>query len=58
MGKTEGKRLLERSRRRWEGKIKLNLREIGRCVMDWTGLAKDRDQWMELVNILINFRVP
>jgi hypothetical protein len=29
VGKPEGKRLLERSRRRWEDGIKMDLREIG-----------------------------
>jgi hypothetical protein len=29
MGKPEGKRPLERSRRRWEDWIKMDLREIG-----------------------------
>jgi hypothetical protein len=34
MGKPEGKRPLERHRRRWEDGIKLDLREIG-----WGGLC-------------------
>jgi hypothetical protein len=33
-GKLEGKRSLERSRRRWEDNIRMNLREIGREVVN------------------------
>ena len=34
MGKPEGKRLLERRRRRWEDNIKMDLQEMG-WGMDW-----------------------
>jgi len=36
VGKPEGKRLLGRRRCRWEGNIKMNLREVGWWA--WTGL--------------------
>jgi hypothetical protein len=26
--------------------------------VDWIGLAKDRDKWKCLVNLVMNFRVP
>jgi hypothetical protein len=58
VGKSEGKRLLGRRRLRWEGYIKLDLRETGRSVMDWIGLAQDRDQWRALVNTVTIFRIP
>jgi len=35
VGKSEGKRLLGRPRRRWELNIKMNLREIGWEGVDW-----------------------
>jgi hypothetical protein len=38
VGKPEGKRPLERSRRRWEDGIKMDLREIGWGGV-WSGLS-------------------
>jgi hypothetical protein len=38
--------------------IKMDLREIGWDGMDWIDLAQDRDQWMDLVNMAMNLRVP
>jgi hypothetical protein len=38
--------------------IKMDLREIGWDVMDWIGLAQDRDQWRVLVNTEMNIVVP
>jgi hypothetical protein len=58
VGKPEGKRPLERPRRRWADNIEMDLREIIRDGMDWIGLAQDRDQWRALVNTDMNFRVP
>jgi hypothetical protein len=43
MGKPEGKRPLERSRRRLEENIKIDLKEIGWDGMDWIDLAQNRD---------------
>ena len=57
-GKSEGKRQLGRSRRRWEDNIKVDLQEEGRGGMDWIDLAQDRDRWRALVNAVMNFRVP
>jgi hypothetical protein len=43
MGKFEGKRPLERPRRRWEDKIKSNT-EIRSEGPDWINLARNRDK--------------
>ena len=55
---SEGKRPLGKPRRRWEDNIKMDLQEVGCGVMDWIGLAQDRDRWRALVNGVMNFRVP
>jgi hypothetical protein len=44
MGKPEGKRPLERPRRRWEDRIRMDLREIGWGSIDWIQLAQNRDR--------------
>ena len=44
VGKTEGKRPLGRPRRRWEGKYKMDLQDVGCVGMDWIDLAQDRDR--------------
>jgi hypothetical protein len=36
----------------------LYLREIRWGGMDWIDLDEDRDQWMVLVNMVMNFLVP
>jgi hypothetical protein len=43
VGEPERKRPLGRPRRRWEGNIEIDLREIEWNGMDWTDLAQDRD---------------
>jgi hypothetical protein len=58
VGNPEGKRPVERPRRRWVNNIKMNLREIGWDGMDWIDLVQDRDQWRALVNAVMNLRVP
>jgi hypothetical protein len=58
VGKPEGRRPLERPRRRWEDNIKIDLREVGWGGMDWINLAEDRDRWRALVNAVMNLRVP
>jgi hypothetical protein len=49
---------LGRPRRRWEYNIRLRLREIGREGVDWIHLVQERDQWQDLVNTVMNLRVP
>ena len=54
----EGKRPLGRTRRRWEGNIKMDLQVVGCGDMDWIDLAQDRDRWRALVIAVMNLRVP
>jgi hypothetical protein len=58
VGKPEGKRLLERRRRRWEDNIKMDSQEVGGGRGDWMELAEDRDRWRALVSTVKNLRVP
>jgi hypothetical protein len=58
VGKPEGRRPLERPRRRWEDNIKTDLREVGWGGMDWINLTQARDRWRALVNAVMNLRVP
>ena len=39
------KRPLERSRHRWENKMKVNLQQTGWRTADWVDLAQDRNRW-------------
>jgi len=58
VGKPEGKRTLERSRRKWENNIEIDLQKVGCGGLDWIDLAQDRDGWREIVNAIMNFRIP
>ena len=58
VGKPEGKRLLGRTRRRWEDNIKMDLQAVRRGCGDWMELAQDRDRWRPLMSTVMNFRVP
>jgi hypothetical protein len=39
---------------RWVDKIKMDVREVGWCGMDWIDVAGDSDRWRALVNTLMN----
>jgi hypothetical protein len=55
VGKPEGSRPLGRTRHRWEDNIKMDLKEIGwGCGLDLTQVGR----WWDLVNAVMNFRVP
>ena len=58
IGKPEGKRSLERPRRRWEDNIKMDLQKVGGGCGDWMELAQDRDRWWALVSMVMKFQVP
>jgi hypothetical protein len=50
--------VIGRPRRRWEDNIKMDLQEVKCGCMDWIELAKGRDRWRVIVNVVMNFRVP
>jgi hypothetical protein len=50
VGKPEEKRPLTRLRRRWEGNIRMDLREIRWRGVTWINVAQDRDQWQARLN--------
>jgi hypothetical protein len=56
--KPEGKRPLGNPRRRWEGNIKMDLREIGWESADLIHLSQDGDQWWAVVNTVMKLWVP
>lgn len=61
MGKMENayttfvKKIIRRSRHRWEYNIITNLQETG---WDWIHLAYSRDCWWDLTNTVMNLQVP
>ena len=57
LGKPEGKRPLERPRRRWEDNINIDIQEVGCGGMDWIDLVQDRDRWRARVSVVMNLRV-
>jgi hypothetical protein len=57
MGKPKGKRPLGRPRRRWEGGVRMDLRETGLGGVFWIRLAQYMDRWRAVVSAVINLRV-
>jgi hypothetical protein len=49
VGKSEGKRPLERPRCWLEDNIRADLREIGWGIVDWIHLVQNREQWRTVV---------
>ena len=58
VGKPEGKKTNWETQFRWEDNIEMDLQEVGCGGMDWIKLAQDRDWWQELMNAVMNLRVP
>ena len=44
--------------RRWEGNIRMDLKEIGIDTRNWVDSAQDRDYCRALVNAALNLRIP
>jgi hypothetical protein len=58
VGQPEGKRVLGRTRLRWEDNNRMDLRNIGWEDADRINLVQDRVQWRVLVNTVVNIWVP
>jgi hypothetical protein len=58
VGRPEGKRPLERPRRRWGDNINLDLRERGIDGANWIRLAQSRVGGGAFLITVINLRVP
>jgi hypothetical protein len=58
VGKPDGSRPLGRPMRRSEDNIKIDIEEVVCGSMDWIDLVQERDRWLALVNVVMNFRVP
>jgi hypothetical protein len=56
--KPERNRPLRRCRCRWEGNIRMDLKEIGWEGVDWMHLAEDMDHFWSCGNTVMNHRVP
>jgi len=57
LGKPEEKKPLGKSRRRWKGNIKIDIKEIGLEGLDWILLARDRDKKQAFVITVMKFPV-
>jgi hypothetical protein len=57
MGKSKGRSLLGRPRRRWVDNVKIDSRKMGWGDMNWAHLTQVRDHWRALVNTAMNLRV-
>jgi hypothetical protein len=55
--KPEEKRLFERPGCGWDVNININIREVG-WDMKGIDLAQDRHKWRDLVNAVLNHRIP
>ena len=52
-----GKEAIGRHRCRWKNNIRVDLQELGGGG-DWRKLAQDRYRWRELVNMVMDLRIP
>ena len=58
VGKPEGKRPVERSRRSWDNNNKMDLQKVGCGSMGLIEVAQDRDRWRALVSAVMILRFP
>jgi hypothetical protein len=53
----EGRRLLWRSKRRWDNSMETGLKEIGRQCVGWIHLTWDTNRRLAVANMVMNFPV-
>lgn len=58
VGRTVGKRQLRKPTRRWEIILKIDLQGVGWRDIDWIAMSQDKDSRRELLNAVMNNRVP
>ena len=58
VGKSDGKRPLCKTRRRWKDNIKMDIQEVRREGVDWIDLSRVRDRRRAVVNAAMNLRLP
>jgi hypothetical protein len=58
MGKPEGKRAFGRTRHGGEFNVNMDFQETGCEDMDRINLAKNRDMWWAVVNMVMNIGIP
>jgi hypothetical protein len=56
--KPDGKRPRGRPRSRWTDNIRMDLSEMGWGGVDWSLLSQDVYWWRDIVNTVMNLRVP
>jgi hypothetical protein len=57
VGKSEGRRKLGRSKRRWEANVNMGLYEVGWDSMNCTNIGQDMSSWPAVVKAVMKFSV-
>lgn len=58
VGTPEGQTQLERTTHKLVDNIKVELKEMVWERAEWINLAQNRDQWLAVMNTVMNLRVP
>jgi hypothetical protein len=57
-GETRGKETTWKTWCRWTGNIKMNFQGLGHGGLDWIDLARSKDRWRALMDMVMNIRLP
>jgi hypothetical protein len=57
-GETWWKQTIGRPRNWWEGKIKIDIQEVGWTGIDQIALVQDRERCCVLVKVVVHLQVP